>query len=106
MADTSTLNISQYNPLQPFNVKQWDVFSPDDHQTQTDKINAIVQTLNRLGKLSNDVVTDWNKVMNWIMTTDLGDIVTNQLNTMGLDIDAGLFTDTPTTLNDLDGGTF
>jgi hypothetical protein len=45
-----------------------------------DKINAIIQYLNRIGKLSNDVVADWNKVMVWVMDEGLTDAVNTKVD--------------------------
>ena len=71
MTSSADLVISQYDPAQPLNVRPWATFSVDDQLQITNKINLIIQTLNQYGKLNNDVVTDWNKVMQWAMNDGL-----------------------------------
>jgi hypothetical protein len=60
----------------PIMIEKYEQFIPNiEGMGVPDKINAIIQYLNRIGKLSNDVVADWNKVMVWVMDEGLTDNV-------------------------------
>jgi hypothetical protein len=60
----------------PIMIEKYEQFIPNiEGMGVPDKINTIIQYLNRIGKLSNDVVSDWNKVMVWVMDEGLNDSV-------------------------------
>jgi hypothetical protein len=60
----------------PIMIDKYEQFIPNiEGMGVPDKINAIIQYLNRIGKLSNDVVADWNKVMVWVMDEGLNESV-------------------------------
>src|SRR5207253_2611758 len=54
----------------------------DQNASEKDKINSIILKLNGLGKLSNDVVRDWNTVYQWAMNDGLTLNVNNKLEDM------------------------
>jgi hypothetical protein len=67
----------------PIMIDKYEQFIPNiEGMGVPDKINAIIQYLNRIGKLSNDVVTDWNKVMVWVMDEGLNDAVNTKVDDM------------------------
>jgi hypothetical protein len=49
------------------------------------KMNKIIKTLGDIGQLSNDLVTQWNTVMEWVMNDGLTDDVNNKLDSMVTD---------------------
>jgi hypothetical protein len=67
----------------PIMIDKYEQFIPNiEGMGVPDKINAIIQYLNRIGKLSNDVVADWNKVMVWVMDEGLTDSVNTKVDDM------------------------
>jgi parallel beta-helix repeat protein len=73
----------------PIMIDKYEQFIPNiEGMGVPDKINAIIQYLNRIGKLSNDVVADWNKVMVWVMDEGLTDSVNAKIDDL---IAKGLF---------------
>jgi hypothetical protein len=61
--------------IYPLMIQQYETFIPNiEGMDITQKTNSIIQYLNRIGKLNNDVVADWNKVMTWVMGEGLTDV--------------------------------
>jgi hypothetical protein len=48
-------------------IHQYDELLNDQNQNVMDKINSIIDYLNQVGKLTNDVVKDWNTVYQYVM---------------------------------------
>jgi hypothetical protein len=74
-----------FNPLQ---VQQFQRYLPtafDEGMTLLEKMNKIIIQLNRIGKLSNDVLDQWNQVMDWVMSDGLDETVSAKLDSMILD---------------------
>jgi hypothetical protein len=63
----SDLNLKSFNPLYPMRIHQYDELLNDQNQNVMDKINSIIDYLNQVGKLTNDVVKDWNTVYQYVM---------------------------------------
>jgi hypothetical protein len=58
--------------IYPLMIQQYETFIPNiEGMDITQKTNSIIQYLNRIGKLNNDVVADWNKVMKWVLDEGL-----------------------------------
>jgi lysophospholipase L1-like esterase len=75
----------------PLIIRKYEQFIPNiEGMGVPDKINAIIQYMNRIGKLSNDVVSDWNKVMKWVMDEGLNDSVFVKIDDL---IAKGIFDD-------------
>ena len=51
----------------------------DESMTLLEKMNKIIEYLNQIGRLTNDVVEEWNKVMEWILNDGLEDYVKETL---------------------------
>ena len=51
----------------------------DESMTLLEKMNKIIEYLNQIGRLTNDVVEEWNKVMEWILNDGLEDYVKDTL---------------------------
>lgn len=75
--DFSSLN--KFNKIYPLYVETFEEFSPVDNETMTTKFNKVIQGLNRVGRLSESVVRDWNKVMEWALNEGMTDEVNKQL---------------------------
>jgi hypothetical protein len=63
----SDLNLASFNPLYPMRIHQYDELFNDQNANVMDRINSIVDYLNQVGKLTNDVVKDWNTVFQFLM---------------------------------------
>jgi hypothetical protein len=61
-------------------IHKYEEFIPDQNASVIDKINAIIQTLNQVGTLTNDVVKDWNTVYQWCMNDGLQTDVNNKID--------------------------
>jgi hypothetical protein len=57
----------------------------DDNLTLLEKVNKIIIYLNQIGKLSNNVLDQWNQVMEWVMADGLNGSVDEKLNAMVAD---------------------
>jgi hypothetical protein len=76
-------SMNKLSTVFPIMIDKYEQFIPNiEGMGVPDKINAIIQYLNRIGKLSNDVVADWNKVMVWVMDEGLTDSVNAKIDDM------------------------
>ena len=78
----SDLNLQTFNKLYPMIIHPYEQLFTDQNASVPDKINQIVTYLNQVGKLTNDVVRDWNTVYQWVMGDGLTTDVNNKLETM------------------------
>jgi hypothetical protein len=75
--------------IYPLMIEKYETFIPNiEGMDIIQKTNSIIQYLNRIGKLNNDVVSDWNKVMVWVMGEGLTDAVNSKVDVL---IENGLF---------------
>jgi hypothetical protein len=63
-------------------IHPYDELLNDQNANVMDKINSIIDYLNQVGKLTNDVVKDWNTVYQWVMNEGLTTDVNNKLEDM------------------------
>jgi hypothetical protein len=76
-------SMNKLSTVFPIMIEKYEQFIPNiEGMGVPDKINAIIQYLNRIGKLSNDVVADWNKVMVWVMDEGLTDAINAKVDDM------------------------
>lgn len=78
----SDLVLKTFNKLYPMMIRKYSDLIIDQNASEKDKINSIILKLNALGKLSNDVVRDWNTVYQWAMNDGLTQDVNNKLEDM------------------------
>jgi hypothetical protein len=78
----SDLNLTSFSPLYPLRIHPYQEFFNDQNANVMDRINSIIDYLNQVGKLTNDVVKDWNTVYQWVMNDGLTTDVSNKLETM------------------------
>lgn len=71
-------------------LRKYNTLVVDQNASILDKINSIITGLNATGKLTNDVVQNWNTVMNWVMNDGLTTDVNNKLDAM---VTSGFFSD-------------
>jgi hypothetical protein len=73
--------VNTLRSIYPLMIEQYETFIPNiDGMDITQKTNSIIQYLNRIGKLNNDVVADWNKVMKWVMDEGLQDATNTKVD--------------------------
>lgn len=71
------------NPINALTLKYYDGFLPmafDDSLSMLEKVNKIQQYCNQIGVNFNDVVTQWNTVMDWVMNDGLTTDVATKLD--------------------------
>ena len=54
----------------------------DESLTLLEKMNKLIEYLNQMGVLVNDVVEQWNEVMEWIINDGITDTVLDRLDEM------------------------
>lgn len=85
---TTKPQISSFNTLADIMIQSYERYLPgafDESLTILEKVNKIIEHLNRIGKLSNDVVEQWNNVMEWVMNDGLSETVLQRLDEMTAD---------------------
>lgn len=74
--------ITQIGHLEPQTVQSYERYLPtafDESLSILEKINKVIQYMNKLGQLTKDVVDQWNAVMEWILNEGLEEAVTKRL---------------------------
>lgn len=62
--------LNQYNKLSPILIQQYEKYLPnafDESLSILEKVNLVIQQMNKMGELTNNVVEDWNNLNKWIM---------------------------------------
>lgn len=75
--------INKFTPLEPLSIQKYERYLPtafDDTLTILQKLNMAIKRLDDLGVLSEQVITQWNAVMEWVLNEGLNDSVTAKLN--------------------------
>jgi hypothetical protein len=75
--------INSFSPLLELNVQKYERYLPtafDDSLTLLEKVNKVIDYLNQSGNVTNDVITQWNSVMDWIMNEGLTSDVATKLD--------------------------
>lgn len=83
--------ITNFQHVAPLMVQKYERYLPtafDDSMTMLEKMDKIIQHLNKIGEITNGVVEQWNEVMEWVMNEGLTQAVIDRLNIM---IDNGEF---------------
>jgi hypothetical protein len=73
---TTLQNVS---PVYPMYIKQYKDTLLDPNSDVQTKMNSVVQSLNQLSQNENDLVNNWNKVMQWAMNDGLDAAVSTQI---------------------------
>lgn len=77
--------VNSFSALAPLIVQEYERYLPtafDESMTLVQKMNKIINYLNDMGKITSDVVTQWNSVMVWVMADGLTDDVNKKLDAM------------------------
>jgi hypothetical protein len=108
MAERPILNT--FTELGEMLVQRYESYLPtafDDSLTMLQKVNKIINYLDQVGKLTNDVVKQWNDALEWILNDGIADDVNTRLDEMTADgtleqiINEAIFDDLNTRLNNL-----
>lgn len=78
-------NINSFNEFTEIFIQKYERYLPtafDESPSILEKVNKVIQQLHDMGKLTNGVVTQWNEVMNWVMTDGLTDEVNVKISDM------------------------
>jgi hypothetical protein len=84
--DTTTL--TSFNRLFPKFIDKFETLSVDQQQTVTDKINSLVDAINSMYSINNQIIKQWNDVMQWALNDGLQQNVQNSFNSA---VSAGTF---------------
>lgn len=74
--------LTGFSQITPMIVQQYERYLPtafDESMTMLEKVNKIINHLNDVGQLTNDVVAQWNTVMEWIINEGIAEDVNAQL---------------------------
>lgn len=77
--------LMRFEPLMGLTIAKYERYLPtafDESLSLIEKYNKIIEYLNRVGQLTNDVVEQWNTVMEWIMNDGLNESVVDRINEM------------------------
>jgi hypothetical protein len=77
--------INSFNAIAPLLIQQYTRYLPtafDESLSLLQKVNKIIKKLDELGLATNDVVTQWNTVMEWVMGDGLTESVSAKLDAM------------------------
>jgi lysophospholipase L1-like esterase len=82
-------SLEKFGKIYPIALKKYELFNPSGDDTDViGKVNSIIDHLNKVNKLSSEVVVNWNKVMQWVLEEGLTDGVKTKVDEM---IASGLF---------------
>ena len=71
--------------INPLYVQSYQRYLPtafDEGMTLLEKMNKVIVSLNQIGMLSNNVLDQWNQVMDWIMSDGLDSAMDAKINAM------------------------
>lgn len=84
--------LKKFAEIKDLPVRQYENFiPPEDNATYVEKLNQVIESLARIGRLNNQTVAMWNKVMEWVTTDTLESIVADVTdNKLDISLNAGL----------------
>lgn len=73
--------LKKFEKIYPLFIEKFEDFTPaPDNADITVKINSLISYLNSVGRLTNDVVSDWNNVMTWSMNEGLKEATEDKID--------------------------
>lgn len=75
----------KFNDIAPLLLQEYERYLPtafDESMTLLQKVNKIIQYMNTIGRLTTEVITKWNQVMDWVLNEGLNEAVVKRLNEM------------------------
>jgi glycerophosphoryl diester phosphodiesterase len=76
--------ITSLNQINPIFIQQYERYLPsafDPGMSVLQKLNKVIAHLNEMGELTNNVVEQWNSVMEWFLNENVEEIVVEKLST-------------------------
>jgi hypothetical protein len=80
--------ISSFGQISPLLIQPYERYLPtafDGGLSILEKLNMIIQKLAEMGEVANEVITQWNTVMEWVMGDGLDEGIAEKINAMVLD---------------------
>jgi hypothetical protein len=77
--------LSGFTPISDLLIQEYERYLPtafDNSLSLLEKVNMAIQKLAEIGKITNDLVTQWNGVMEWIINEGLEDTVNAKIQQM------------------------
>lgn len=72
--------LQQVAEIYPLKVRPYEQYIDDtDNTSSIEKINAMIKNLHHMGRITNDVVLQWNNVMKWVVDEGIENITTEVL---------------------------
>lgn len=81
-------SIYRFNQLAEILISKYERYLPtafDESLSLLEKVNKVIAYLNQVGKVTNDIVLQWNDVMKWVMEDGLESSVNEKLDNMAID---------------------
>lgn len=75
-------NTTGYPPLKPLPVQYYERYLPtafDESLTLLEKVNKLIYNMNAMGIIANDLINQWNDLINWLTEEAVKDAVDDQL---------------------------
>src|SRR5690606_18299365 len=75
-------SISNFNTVTRIFTQKYERYLPttfDESMTLLEKMNKVIIYLNQIGELTNQVVEQWNEVMDWLLNQNLKELVEAKL---------------------------
>lgn len=83
--------IDRSRTLPPINIQRYERYLPtafDDSLTSLEKINKVIMYLHEYSAITEEMLTKWNEVYEWVMNEGLDDVIGDRLKEW---IDDGTF---------------
>jgi hypothetical protein len=80
--------LSNFATLAPMMIQKYERYLPtafDESMSLVQKVNKVIVYLNQIGEITNDVVDQWNTVMEWVTGDGIGDTINLRLDAMVTD---------------------
>jgi hypothetical protein len=80
--------LATFQTLVPMVLTQYERYLPtafDESLSLVEKVNKTIVYLNQIGEITNDVVDQWNTVMEWVTGDGIADTINERLDAMVTD---------------------
>lgn len=80
--------LNTFSAIAPIIIQHYEHYLPtafDDSLSMLQKVNKVIKQLEKLGKLTEDIVIKWNEVMEWILNDGINEAVIGRLDEMVAD---------------------
>lgn len=74
--------ITSFSQITPITIQQYERYLPtafDESLSLLQKVNKVIEFMNRVGEITNEIVEQWNVVMEWVMNEGLEESVSLKL---------------------------